>query len=293
MTEALAALALASTQVGLTADGAELIRAGENTLYRLRGGFVARVSRHGQGAAAAKEVRVSRWLQQVGVPVVQALPGIQQPVEVDGRAVTFWLELPDHSEGGIEQVADVLKQLHRLRPPPEVALPPLAPFVRLEQRIAEATVFEAAERGWLLAHLHRLAEQYETLPAGQPFAAIHGDAWGGNIVAISPDRPPIVLDLERFAYGPPEWDLTSIAVDHFTFDSISVGKWTRFCTRYGCDVTDWAGYEILRDARELRKVTFAAQLATQHPHLKAQAHYRLSCIRGDHGPRPWHWTAVA
>ncbi|PZG16541.1 aminoglycoside phosphotransferase [Micromonospora craterilacus] len=293
MTETLTVLTLACSQVGLAADGAGLIRAGENALYRLRSGIVARVGRHGQGEVAAKEVRVSLWLQQAGVPVVQVVPDIQQPVEVDGRAVTFWRELPGHHEGGIEQVADALKQIHELQPPPELALPPLAPFVRLEQRIAEAKVFDAADRGWLIDHLRYLTDQYGMLPTGLPHAAVHGDAWGGNIVTVGPDQPPIVLDLERFAYGPPEWDLTSIAVDHLTFDAMPRDAWSRFCTRYGYEVTEWAGYEVLRDARELRKVTFAAQMAAQRPHLEAQARYRLACIRGEHGPRPWHWIPAA
>jgi aminoglycoside phosphotransferase (APT) family kinase protein len=116
------------------------------------------------------------------------------------------------------------------------------------------------------------------------------DAWGGNIVATA--AGPVVLDLERFAYGPPEWDLASIAVDHFTFGSLSDAEWAAFCHRYGSDVTQWAGYPILRDARELRKVTFAAQMAATNPALEENARYRLACIRGLHGPRPWYWKPV-
>ncbi|MFI2649662.1 phosphotransferase family protein [Micromonospora fulviviridis] len=290
MIDAVTALMRACQQVGLDAMDAELIRAGENTLYRLPGRVVARVTRPGQGAAAATEVRVSRWLQQTGVPVVQVLTGVPQPVEVEGRAVTFWRELPDHHEGSVDQVADILRQIHGLQAPAELALPPLAPFVRLEERITETEVFDGEERDWLLKHLHGLTQQYENLPAGLSRAAVHGDAWGGNIVATA--AGPVVLDLERFAYGPPEWDLTSIAVDHFTFGSMSATAWHRFCTRYGYEVTQWAGYTVLRDARELRKVTFAAQMADQQPHLSGQARYRLACIRGEQGPRPWHWTPV-
>lgn len=68
--------------------------------------------------------------------------------------------------------------------------------------------------------------------------------------------------------------------------------WHDFCQRYGYDVTVWAGVEVLRDARELRKVTFAAQMAPQRADLAEQARYRLACIRGEHGPRPWGWTGV-
>lgn len=284
------ALAAACQQLGIDQDQARLIRAGENTLYRLPGSVVARVTREGQTEIARKETRVSRWLREAGVPVVEVVPDIAQPMEVDGRSITFWRELPDHSEGSVEQVADILRQIHLLRPPPELELPPLAPFVRLEQRIGEALVLENDDRDWLLAHLEQLKESYQSLSAGLPSSAVHGDAWGGNIVATA--TGPVVLDLERFAYGPPEWDLASIAVDHFTFGSLSKQQWATFCERYGYDVTAWAGYAVLRDARELRKVTFAAQMAAQHPGLNEQARYRLSCIRGERGPRPWHWTPV-
>lgn len=34
-----------------------------------------------------------------------------------------------------------------------------------------------------------------------------------------------MLDLERFAYGPPEWDLAAVAVDFETFAAISAVEW--------------------------------------------------------------------
>jgi aminoglycoside phosphotransferase (APT) family kinase protein len=291
VSDAREAMTAACKKVGLDPTGAELIRVAENTLYRLPGAVVARVTRADQAAvAAAKELRVSRWLGSTGVPVVEALPAVPQPVEVDGRAVTFWRELPPHQEGSIEQVADVLRRIHRLQPPPDINLPPLDPFVRLDIRIAEATVFGDQDRSWLLARLDCLADRYAQLPTGLPRSAVHGDAWGGNIVAT--DRGPVVLDLERFAFGPPEWDLASIAVDYFTFGSLSRRQWTSFCERYGLDVSEWPGYPILRDARELRKVTFAGQMATQFPHLREHARHRLACISGKRGPRPWYWTPV-
>src|SRR5205809_7535361 len=87
-----------------------------------------------------------------------------------------------------------------------------------------------------------------------------------------------LLDLERFAYGPPEWDLASVAVDYTTFGSTSAGEWADFSARYGYDVTTWAGFAVLRDIRELRKATFAWQLAPVRPDIAEQAAVRLACI---------------
>jgi aminoglycoside phosphotransferase (APT) family kinase protein len=258
-------------------------------LYRLAGGIVVRVTRPGQLSTAAKEVKVSRWLRSLGVPVVEALPGIDQPVSIDGRAVTFWWELPPHRRSTIAELATVLSQLHAL-PEPDFELPPLAPFVRLRERLAETTILSPEDRDWLVTHLSTLEASYEALPEGRARCAIHGDAWVGNLAVT--EYGPVLLDLERFAYGPPEWDLSSIAVDYATFGSFSREVWEGFCQRYGYDVTTWSGFELLRDARELRKVTFALQLAPQREDIAEQAHYRLACIRGEHGPRPWGWKGI-
>ena len=52
------------------------MRLGENALYRLPGGIVARVSRVGQFAAAAREVAVARWLEANHVPAVPSQVGM-------------------------------------------------------------------------------------------------------------------------------------------------------------------------------------------------------------------------
>jgi hypothetical protein len=292
VTTPLAALNLASAQAGISPAGATLIRSGENTLYRLPGGVVARVTRPGQVATASKETRVSRWLHSSGIAVVTVLDSVPDPIEAAGRAVTFWHELPEHRDGSITDVAAVLRKLHQLRPPDNIDLPPLQPFIRIEERITEAQqLLDPADQQWLHQHLKSLRHRYEELAPSFARRAVHGDAWGGNIVATA--SGPVVLDLERFATGPPEWDLASIAVSSLTFDDVSADDWTRFCDEYGRDVTAWSGYEVLRDARELRKVTFAFQMASQQPDLLKQAQYRLACIRGTAGSRPWRWQAVA
>jgi aminoglycoside phosphotransferase (APT) family kinase protein len=284
-----AVLHQAGQTVGLDTTGAELIRAGENTLYRLSGHIVARVTRRGQVEAAEKEVRVSEWLTAHQVSVVEALTDVAQPVEVDGQAVTFWRELPPHRRGTTGELADLLKQLHGL-PLPDFALPPLAPFVRIEERLAEAEWLPEDDRGWLQRRRVNLEARYAAVPDGLPWCAVHGDAWSGN-VAVTEHRA-VLLDLERFAVGPPEWDLAGVAVSYTTFGSVNADEWHAFCQRYGYDVTTWDGFYLFRDIRELRKATFAVQMADQRSDIVEQAKYRIACLRGEQGPRPWGWTGV-
>ncbi|MGY2061319.1 phosphotransferase, partial [Nocardia gipuzkoensis] len=124
----LSVLKAACAAVGLDPAGAELLRLSENAIYKLPDGVVVRISRPGQQAAAQREVDVARWLEASGVRAVQVVSEIEQPVDVDGRAVTFWQELPAHHHGTPAQVAGALKQLHALTPPADFALGEVAPF---------------------------------------------------------------------------------------------------------------------------------------------------------------------
>lgn len=101
-----------------------------------------------------------------------------------------------------------------------------------------------------------------------------------------------MMDLERFAIGPPEWDLVSTAVSARTTGAVTRVEYDEFCTVYGQDVTTRVGYEVLAAARELRMVTYAAQHAASNPRWAAQAQYRVDCLRGRCGPRPWPWKGI-
>ncbi|MGY4102439.1 phosphotransferase family protein [Nocardia sp. R16R-3T] len=291
-TDWLAIVRSAGSVVGLDVDQAELIQVSENAIYRLSGCVVARASRPGQLAAARREVNVARWLEASGVPAVQVVPDVDQPVDVGDRAVTFWRELPPHHHGTPTQVAAVLKQLHRLPPPTDFDLGEVAPFVRLEERIGAAHGWGDEDRQWLHTRLAELQQRWKELPKGLPWCVIHGDAWVGNIAAMD-DGWAVLLDLERSSIGPPEWDLVHTAIKWRSFGWITAEQYGEFCEVYGHDVTEWAGFELLRDIREFRMTTMAVQAASTRPTLREQAEHRLACIRGARGARPWSgWKAL-
>lgn len=289
---ALETLRAACAQAALPHERATVLSRSENVLYRLEAGIVARVTRPGQQAAARREVAVADWLEASGVPAVQTWPGIDQPVVVDDRAVTFWHELPPHRHGRPAEIATALRRLHNL-PPPELDLGTIDPFVRLDHRIATATTISDDDRAWMRDHLTELRERWNHVPAGLPWCVVHGDAWGGNVVATD-NGEVYLLDLERTSLGPPEWDTVHTAIKHHTFGSITDTEYRAFCDAYGHDVTDWAGYELLRDLREFRMTCMAAQAATENPTHREQADHRIACLRGKCGPRPWPgWRPIA
>jgi len=116
---------------------------------------------------------------------------------------------------------------------------------RIAERLTDARAIDTSDRDFLLAQL----------PAGRPTCVVHGDAWSGNC-AITDDGRAVLLDFERTAGGPPEWDLTSGAVALETAGTMSEETYSRFCDAYGYDVRQWAGYPTLRGIRELRMTTF-------------------------------------
>lgn len=281
-------LEAACTTADLDSKGATPIRLAENDLWRLPNAIVGRIARPGQHQAAAREVAVTRWLTTHQVPTVRPLP-IRQPVHAEGRAVTFWEELPPHRHGNPNEMAPLLQRLHAL-PIPDIDLGQLDPFVRIEQRLTAATLVRADDKDWLLHHFADLQSAWAELPDGLPRCVIHADAWTGNI-AVTPTTA-YLMDFERTSLGPPEWDLTSTAITTDTFGTLAPHAYRDFCKAYGHDVTTWQGYPVLRAIRELRLVTFALQTAEDDPTAADQAQYRIDCIRGRNGPRPWDWTAV-
>lgn len=273
----------------MDSDGAEPLRLAENQIWRLpRQRMIVRIAREGQSAAAAREVRVARWLARENVPAVR-LVDVEQPVESDGRPVTFWVELPPQQHGSVEDVAELLARLHCL-PTPAINLGYLDPFVRVGERLHAATTIRDDDKQWLHS-LHRdLVAAWAERPTGLPDRAVHGDAWPGNIVRTADGV--LMMDLERFSVGPPEWDLVSTAVRAKTTGAVSAREYDRFCAVYGYDVTAWEGYPVLARARELRMVTYAAQHAASHAEGRSQAQHRIDCLRGRSGPRPWLWKGI-
>ncbi|WP_432125093.1 phosphotransferase family protein [Streptomyces sp. C10-9-1] len=279
----------ACSTVGLDSGGAEPLRLAENQIWRLPGRrVIVRVAPEGQSAAAAREVRVARWLARKGIAAVRVID-VEQPVQAAGRPVTFWVDLPPREHGSVEDIARLLAQLHSL-PLPDIDLGYLDPFVRVGERLQAATTIRDDDRKWLYG-LHRdLAAAWAERPAGLPDRTVHGDAWPGNIVRTV--EGVLMMDLERFSVGPPEWDLVSTAVRARTTGAVSEHEYAQFCATYGYDVTEWEGYRVLAGARELRMATYAAQYAADNEEWISQAQHRIDCLRGRSGPRPWSWRGI-
>lgn len=88
---------------GLDTAGAELMRGHTNAVFRLRQApVVIKIARNGTPSSAVQRtVSFVTWLMQHDFPTVALLPGVEQPLIINGHALTVNLPTadpqPDHS----------------------------------------------------------------------------------------------------------------------------------------------------------------------------------------------------
>ncbi|MFC4336502.1 phosphotransferase family protein [Salininema proteolyticum] len=262
-----------------------LLHQGENEIWRVNPGTVARMSRHGTMDVRRGEIAAARWFEKLGFPAARLIPGLDQPIRAGDRVVSFWRWIGEHTHGTPESMGTTLRRLHALPQPENLDVIPFSPFIRLRERLEAADVLTERTRVWLLRHYEDLESAWSGLPSGLPDRLIHGDANPANLVVAGGE--PVILDFERVCVGPPEWDLSFTAFRHGTFGSLSDAEYETFCEAYGHDVTEWEGYDLMRDLRELRMVGVMSQMAEYRPAMADRARYLAECLQGAHGERPW------
>lgn len=271
------ALEDACVSVGLDPRDAELIRLGENGVFRLRAhAVVARVGRSAANAPmASRQLSIARWLAACDVPAIRALD-VQQPAIVRGRVVTFWEAADDKVRyGSTRDLGLILGQLHAL-PRPDFALPPLEPFASTRARIAAVPISEH-DRRYLAERCDELESAYQRLDFALGDAALHGDANVGNLILDRHDRA-LLSDLDSFCVGPREWDLVLTAMFYRRFGWHSADEYASFVRSYGYDILQWDGFDVLADVRELLMVAWLAQ-NVRHDQVADEFAGRLDTMR--------------
>ncbi|TMR38107.1 aminoglycoside phosphotransferase family protein [Nonomuraea zeae] len=285
--EAQATLQEACKVAGLESEDARLIRLGENALFVLASEHVVvRIARSLDVLDdARKEVAVSAWLHEAGLPAARTTHH-PQPLVVRDRPVTLWRFID--SGGGaatLTDLAEVLQALHRMPVPEDLALPQLDILGRVSERISSASVLTDQERQFLLTRHQQLQTAYEALHFPLAACAVHGDAHSDNLIKTT-EGAVVLIDFERFAFGPPETDLAVTAIEH------SVGWGTRaeydqFAEHYGFDVVAWEGYPVLRDINELKMTTWLMQNVNEDEAIAREFRNRLFCLQNPDAPRQW------
>jgi Ser/Thr protein kinase RdoA (MazF antagonist) len=229
------------------------------TIYLLPREQVIVRLRHGNDAvdAAQRAVAVARHLHSQGFPA--PVPAqVDQPVTVDGYAVSFWRYYPQGEKPVPEpfHLGRLLRQLHQL-PTPPIDLPMYRPLTSFMATVKASTSLPTDDQAWLLAEAGDLLDQYYRLDFPLGVGHIHGDAYPGNLLW---DGDQVLLgDWDEVAIGPRELDLTN------THHGVRFGRTSEqlaaFTREYDYNVTDWTGYPVLRAIRDLHTLGTYIRLA--------------------------------
>ncbi|MFD4353581.1 phosphotransferase enzyme family protein [Nocardia sp. NPDC058518] len=245
---------------------------------------IIRIHQRGELATAVRELRTADWLRSHHVRAPEPL--VPDPVVVADRPVTFWEDLGSGGPADAAETGTMLARLHTLRVPNHLGLPrfTLPDFTEhIDQCLTDNT-----EKAWLRRYAADLATWWNALEWQSPWCVIHGDPSPANTMAAATGGH--VVDLERCCIGPPQWDQATVAFQSETL-SDPLDRWERFANAYGSGVTDWKGYPVIRDIRSFELCLSALRHAEVSDHARRQADYRLGCLRGQRGQRPWGWTA--
>lgn len=283
-------LAEALTQVcaaaGLDPVGATLLRCTNNAVFRLATAplVVRIVASNALRHRVNKVVRVATWLAENEVPAVRLAPDVQQPVQVGEYLATVWEAVP---EGGRpprgRELGKLLRRIHEL-PEPATWLPAWHPLDDVRRRIGEADGLDAADLAFLLERCDEVAGRLATLELPSAPSLLHGDAHLGNLIP-SP-AGPVLCDFDSSSYGPPEWDLTPLAVGVVRFGE-PVGRYRELVRTYGVDVTELDGFQVLREVRELKLITSVLPILSSRPEVRPELFRRIGDVRSGDTSSRW------
>ncbi|MGC0403363.1 aminoglycoside phosphotransferase [Streptomyces sp. SAI-126] len=273
---------------GLDDRDAELIRLGENALFRLASApVIVRVARGKEWLPKARtEVAVSGWLAEEGFPAARIVGDLEQPLLVEGHPVTFWhLIVEGDRKATYGELGGVLRDLHSLKLPEGLELPSFEPFDKQELRM-ERAVIPPDDKVFLRKRWRELQDKYAELRFETPKGPVHGDAHVQNLMVD--DRGEVILiDFEAFCYDHPEWDLMVTAVEHHSLGWQTDEQYADFVAAYGRDLYDWPGYETLRGLQEFGMTTWLMQNVQEDEETAAEYRRRIAGLRNDDAPRDW------
>ncbi|PJM94387.1 phosphotransferase enzyme family protein [Streptomyces sp. CB01373] len=281
-------MSAACRAVGLDDRGAELIRLGENALFRLAPvPVVVRVARGREWLTTArKEVAVSRWLADERFPAARIVEDLEQPLVVDGHPVTFWhLIVEGDRKATYGELGATLRALHALTVPDGLELPSFDPFDKQQRRLDRAVIPED-DKVFLRKRWRELRDKYAELRFETPKGPVHGDAHVQNLM-VDDQGQVILIDFEAFCFDHSEWDLMVTAVEHHSLGWQTDEQYAGFVTAYGRDLYDWPGYETLRGLQEFGMTTWLMQNVQEDERTAAEYRRRIAGLRNDDAARDW------
>ncbi|MFJ1535473.1 phosphotransferase enzyme family protein [Streptomyces mirabilis] len=282
-------MAAACRAAGLDDREAELIRLGENALFRLGSvPVIVRIARSVEYLAAArKEVAVSRWLAREGFPAARVVEDLEQPLVVDGHPVTFWhLIVEEGRPATYRELGGVLRDLHVLALPDGLELPRYSAFGLSDLRLERAAGISEDDLEFLRKRGQELKGRLAELRFGSRLGPVHGDAHTDNLMV---DRSGVVhlIDLENFCVDHPEWDLEVAAHEYHRLGWVTEEQYADFVGAYGRDLREWPGFATLCAIQEFKMTTWLMQNVSEGDDVAQEVGRRIASLRDDAAPRNW------
>lgn len=207
---------------------------------------------------------------------------------IEGHPVTFWhlIEESDRKPT-YGELGAILRDLHSLSLPASLSLPPYPVLDRTDRRINAATEIPEDDRAFLRKRARELRGRVEELRFESRKGPVHGDAHVQNLMVDRSDRV-ILIDLERFGYDHPEWDLMVTATEHHSLGWQTPQEYGAFVGAYGRDLRSWEGFPTLRSLQEFNMTTWLMQNVSESDETAAEYARRIASLRDEDAPRDWN-----
>lgn len=276
----------ACTAAGLAPSRPRLLRGHTNAVVLLDdAGVVVKIARRGSRPSdVARTVLFTRWLMDSGFPTVP-LHDTQQPVIIDGHAVTFWTYFPQLAiPVSAQQLAKPLYALHAMDAP-DIGLPSHDNLPAIRKSLSSITELPTRDLSFLRERAERLQEELEGVEFQLQPGVLQGDPQHRNALH-APDGGVVLCDWDTVSIGHPEWDLVTVEV-HCRRFGYGEEHYRAFAETYGADIRRTPGYSTLRAIRELRMVTTNARKIAQAPASRPEVRRRIEGMRCEDAELQW------
>ncbi|MGH3897666.1 MAG: phosphotransferase enzyme family protein [Pseudonocardiaceae bacterium] len=291
VTEARRAATAMCELAGLHGVAPELLRFGNNAVFGIGEAHVVRVMRPTTSEAdVQREIELAREFARLDVPAVRLADlTAQQPLKAHDCLGTAWERLKEPDHGSLYgPFGQLLRTFHQRTTQLRLPLEPWRPLASSDRRLAELPGYYTPEDIAMLTRWSRqIAVELDQVKPVLPGGVIHGQAEVGNVLLHAGN--PVLIDFERVAIGPWEWDLIDTAVTVTRF-GLPEQRYLNFADAYGFDVRAWNGYEIYRRLWELRATTWFMQNGQHSREAAREVEVRLQTWR-DEDPDT-RWTGV-
>lgn len=273
---------------GLQGVTPELLRFGNNAVFGIGKAHVVRVMRPTISEAdVQREIELARELARLDVPTVRLADlTTKQPLKAHDCLGTVWerLDEPDYARL-YRPFGQLLGIFHQRTAELPLSLESWRPLASANRRLAELDgLYPPEDIAMLTRWSRQIAVELDQLAPELPGGVIHGQAEVGNVLLRA--GHPVLIDFERVAIGPREWDLIDTAVTVTRF-GLPEQRYRDFADAYGFDVLTWDGYEIYRRLWELRATTWLMHNGHHSREAAREVEVRLQTWRDDDPDTRW------